>query len=215
MTRDAAGAIALAEENGRPPSEDAVRPDAEASYDRAAAAPVTTERERAIVSVQLGRPARGESAVVHHCVFGLPTVIRVSPRIDGGTPFPTVFWLTCPVLRSRVGTLEAEHAMVDLNRRLDEEPELAAAYAEASERYVAFRDALGGPLPGDPSAGGMPDHIKCLHVHAAHTLATGDNAVGRWTVEHATPAPCAGPCVSEQDLAPFLDEGAAGREGEA
>lgn len=197
--------VPLAEDNDRPPSADAVRPDPGAGYDRAMAAPVTTEREREIVSAQLGRPARGESAVVHRCEFGLPTVIRVSPRIDGGTPFPTVFWLTCPVMRSRVGTLEAEHAMVDLNERLSEDPEFAAAYADASQRYVDFRDRLGGPLPGDPSAGGMPDHIKCLHVHAAHTLATGDNVVGRWTVEQATPAPCAGPCVSEQELGSFLD----------
>lgn len=198
--------MALVEDNDRPPSEDAVRPDPDASYVRAAAAPVTTERERAIVSAQLGRPARGVSAVVHRCVFGLPTVIRVSPLLDDGTPFPTVFWLTCPVMRSQVGRLEADHAMVGLNQQLEDDPELARGYADSSTRYVAFRDELGEPLPGAPSAGGMPDHIKCLHVHAAHTLATGDNPVGRWTVEHATPAPCAGPCVSEQQIAPLLGQ---------
>ena len=203
MTWDA---VVLAEENDRPPAEDAIRPDPSASYDRAAAAAVTTDRERAIVSAQLGRPARGESAVVHRCVFGLPTVIRVSPRLDDGTPFPTVFWLTCPVMRSQVGRLEADHAMVGLNERLAGEPGFASDYRDASERYVAFRDVLGGPLPGDPSAGGMPDHIKCLHVHAAHTLATGDNPVGRWTVEHATPAPCAGPCVGEDEVERLLAE---------
>lgn len=197
--------VELAEENDRPPSEDAVRLDPDASYERAAAAPVTTERERAIVSAQLGRPARGRSGVVHRCVFGLPTVIRVSPRLGDGTPFPTVFWLTCPVLRSEVGRLEADHAMVGLNERLAEDRVFAQDYGDASERYVAFRDELGGPLPGDPSAGGMPDHIKCLHVHAGHTLATGDNPVGRWTLEQALPAPCAGPCVSESEIQPLLE----------
>ena len=181
-----------------PPLEDAVRVDPAASYERAAAQPATDETERAVLSAQLGRPARGAPAVVHRCGFGLPTVARVQPRLEDGTPFPTVFWLTCPVLRSRVGRLEADHAMVGLNQRLEQEPAFAAEYAAASTRYVAFRDELDGPLPGDPSAGGMPGHIKCLHVHAAHHLATGDNPVGAWTVEHATPAPCDGPCVPQE-----------------
>ena len=183
------------------PMADAVQVDPDASYERALAAPPVDARGRAIVSVQLGRPARGNPAVVHRCGFGLPTVVRVDPRLEDGTPFPTTFWLTCPVLRSRVGTLEADHAMVGLNQRLGQEAELAAQYAAAHERYVAARDRLGDPLPGDPGAGGMPRYIKCLHVHAAHHLATGDNVIGEWTVDHATPAPCAGPCVTEDDLA--------------
>ena len=182
------------------PEPDAVRVDPDASYERAAAAPPVDDRGRALISAQIGRPARGDPAVVHRCEFGLPTVVRVDPRLEDGTPFPTTFWLACPVLRSRVGTLEADHAMVGLNERLEQEPEFAGRYAQAHERYVAFRDDLDEPLPGAPGAGGMPGHIKCLHVHAAHHLATGDNPVGEWTVEHATPAPCRGPCVDEDDL---------------
>lgn len=185
------------------PLADAVRPDPAASYERAAdAAPVGAD-ERALISAQLGRPARGNPAVVHRCGFGLPTVVRVDPRLEDGTPFPTTFWLSCPVMRSRVGTLEADHAMVGLNERLEQETELAAEYAAAHERYVAFRDELGDPLTGDPGAGGMPRYIKCLHVHAAHHLATGDNPVGEWTVAKATPAPCAGPCVTQEDAARY------------
>jgi uncharacterized protein len=183
-----------------PPEPDAVRPDPDASYERARRAPAVDARGRAVISAQIGRPARGDPAVVHRCEFGLPTVVRVDPRLEDGTPFPTTFWLACPVLRSRVGTLEADHAMVGLNERLESDAELAQGYAEAHERYVAFRDELDEPLPGAPGAGGMPRHIKCLHVHAAHHLATGDNPVGAWTTEHATPAPCAGPCVTEDDV---------------
>jgi uncharacterized protein len=182
------------------PDPDAVRPDPDASYERARQAPPVDARGRAVISAQIGRPARGDPAVVHRCGFGLPTVVRVDPRLEDGTPFPTTFWLACPVRRSRVGTLEADHAMVGLNERLESDEELARAYADAHERYVAFRDGLDEPLPGAPGAGGMPRHIKCLHVHAAHHLATGDNPVGAWTVEHATPAPCAGPCVTEADV---------------
>lgn len=178
---------------------DAVHIDPAASYERSAAAATATSADQRVVSAQLGRPARGRPAIVHRCRYGLPTVVRVDPRLDDGTPFPTVFWLTCPALRSRVGTLEADHAMVGLNERLDDDPVFAADYAAAARRYVAFRDRLGGALPGDPAAGGMPQRIKCLHVHAAHTLATGDNAVGAWTLEHALPLACPGPCVAPAD----------------
>lgn len=185
------------------PLPDAVTVDPEASYERAAAAPEADVRTRAVISAQLGRPARGTPAVVHTCGFGLPTVVRVAPRLEDGTPFPTTFWLSCPVIRSRVGTLEADHAMVGLNQRLEQEPQLAADYAAAHERYLAFRDALGDPLPdAQVSAGGMPRFVKCLHVHAAHHLATGDNPIGAWTVARTTPTPCPAPCVTEADLAP-------------
>jgi hypothetical protein len=193
-------------EPGRGDPADAVVADPEASYARAAAAPYAGVVERAVVSAQIGRPARGRSAVVHRCAHGLPTVIRVDPRLPDGTPFPTVFWQTCPALRSRIGTLEADHAMVGLNERLSADDDFAADYAAAHERYVAFRHSLGDPLPGDPGAGGMPRHIKCLHVHAGHHLATGDNVVGEWTVEHARPVACPGPCVSDDDVEAALDE---------
>ena len=186
-------------------SEDALRRDPDASYDRALAAEPVDERGRAIVSAQIGRAARGSPAVVHRCAFGLPTVVRVDPRLEDGTPFPTTFWLTCPALRSRVGTLEADHSMVGLNQRLGDEPELANEYAAAHERYVAFRDRLDEPLPGSPGSGGMPGHVKCLHTQVGHHLATGDNVIGSWVLENATPVRCAGPCVTDDDLDADLD----------
>lgn len=182
------------------PGRDAVRRDPDASYARAAAAVPADQDETAVITAQLGRPARGTPAVVHRCEYGLPTVVRVNPRLENGTPFPTTFWLSCPLMRSRVGTLEAEHAMAELNEQLADDPSFAAEYADSQQRYIEFRDQLGEPLPGNPTAGGASGHIKCLHVHAAHTLATGDNPVGDWAVEHSTPAPCPAPCVTEDDL---------------
>jgi uncharacterized protein len=184
---------------------DPVVPDPQASYDRAAAAPLADLTERAIVSSQLGRPARGRSAVVHRCAWGLPTVVRVDPRLPDGTPFPTVFWQTCPALRSQIGRLEADQSMVGINQRLDTEPDFQQAHAEAQERYRRFRDDLDGPLPGDPYAGGNPRYVKCLHVHAGHELATGDSPVGSWTIEAARPVPCSGPCVDAAEVAAWSD----------
>lgn len=176
---------------------DALRVHPASSYEQAAAAPVADETERAVVSAQIGRPARGENAVVHRCAYGLPSVVRVAPRLRDGTPFPTVFWLTCPVARRHVGGLEGDQRMRSVNRWLSDDPEVADRYRAAARNYVAFRDRLGDRLPGDPTAGGMPDRVKCLHVQLAHFLATGDNPVGAWTHEQVAPMTCPGPCVDE------------------
>jgi uncharacterized protein len=170
--------------------------DSGASYATAAAQPAASADDVAVISEQLGRPARGEPAVMHRCSFGLPTVVRVAPRLDDGTPFPTTFWLSCPLLRSRVGTLEADHVMVGFNERLGTDEILRDGYAAAHERYVTFRDTLGTPLHGAPGSGGMPGYVKCLHVHVGHFLATGDNPVGAETFAMLEPVTCPTPCVT-------------------
>lgn len=183
------------------PTTDAVRRDPDASYERAREAQATTVEQRAVVSAQIGRPARGDNAVVHRCEFGLPTVVRVGPRLEDGTPFPTVFWLSCPVVCSRVGTLEADGEMVAINERLDSDPTFQAEHAAAYQRAIAFRDTLGDPLPGSPGAGGSERHVKCLHVHVGHHLATGDSPVGGHAFDLLEPVACPGPCVSDEDRA--------------
>lgn len=174
--------------------------DPAASVDRARNLGHADDVEQAVISHQIGRPARGRSAVVHRCAYGLPTVIRVDPRLADGTPFPTLFWQTCPALRSEIGRLEADQAMAGINERLEAEPDLQAEHAAAQERYRELRDEFGDPLPGNPYAGGSPGHVKCLHVHAGHALATNDSVVGAWTVAAARPVACPGPCVTPEDL---------------
>ncbi len=179
------------------PLPDPVVPDPNASYERAATAPEADAAELAVLAEQIGRPSRGRSAVVHRCGYGLPTVVRVDPRLDDGTPFPTTFWLSCPALNSAVGRLEGDHEMVAVNERLAADEDLRQQYLDAQLRLVAFRDALGGgeKLPGDPTAGGRPGHVKCLHVAVGHHLATGDNVVGAEALDQARPVDCAGPCA--------------------
>ena len=60
--------------------------------------------------------------------------------------------------------------MREMTERLATDPDLAAAYRRAHESYLAERDAI-EPLGTQVTAGGMPDRVKCLHVHAAHALA--------------------------------------------
>ncbi|UNZ18962.1 DUF501 domain-containing protein [Streptomyces sp. 891-h] len=121
---------------------------------------------------QLGRPPRGLRAIAHRCPCGLPDVVETAPRLEDGTPFPTTYYLTCPRAASAIGTLEANGVMKEMTARLAEDTELADAYRAAHEDYLARRDAI-EELVGFPSAGGMPDRVKCLHVLVAHALVAG------------------------------------------
>jgi hypothetical protein len=143
-------------------------------------------RDAAAVAGQLGRRPRGLCAVAHRCPCGLPDVVETSPRLPDGTPFPTLFYLTCPRARSAIGTLEAAGLMREMTERLAAVPELREAYAAAHRDYLdrrgdAARRAGVDPLPsGTQSAGGMPERVKCLHALVAHELAVpGANPLGR------------------------------------
>ena len=61
-----------------------------------------TEEDIASVSNQLGRPARDIIAIAARCVCGNPVVVQTAPRLEDGTPFPTVYYLTLPAATSAV-----------------------------------------------------------------------------------------------------------------
>lgn len=184
---------------GPPPvgaADDALRPPPDAGDEAALARPELDAGDATRAAKMIGRPLRGRSAAAVRCAWGLPAVLRVDPALDDGTPFPTTFWLACPLAVKHVSRLESEGVMEELTERVRSEPGLAASYRQAHKRYVALRDRLGPPVPGDPSVGGMPDRVKCLHALYAHHLATGDNPVGAWVAERVEPMSCPGPCVS-------------------
>lgn len=124
------------------------------------------------VTRQLGREPRGVLEIAYRCPNGEPAVVKTSPRLPDGTPFPTLYYLTHPVLTAAASRLESEGLMRDMTDRLAADPQLAAAYRRAHESYLAERDAI-EPLGTDFSGGGMPDRVKCLHVLIAHALAKG------------------------------------------
>jgi uncharacterized protein len=155
-----------------------------------------TAADIAAVRAQLGRPPRGMRAVAHRCPCGNPDVVETRPRLEDGTPFPTTYYLTCPRAASAIGTLEADGVMKRMTARLAEDEELAADYRAAHEDYIARRDAI-EVLPGFPSAGGMPDRVKCLHVLVGHALVAGPgvNPLGDETLELLPDWWEKGPCV--------------------
>ena len=158
--------------------------------------------DTAAIAAQLGRRPRGLHAVASRCPCGLPAVIETAPRLDDGTPFPTLYYLTCPKAVAAVSRLEAGGVMRQMTLRLARDADLSAAYGAAHRDYLArrervARDAGVEPLPpGTQSAGGMPERVKCLHALVAHELAApGTNpfgadalgAIGAWWAD--------GPCV--------------------
>jgi uncharacterized protein len=133
-----------------------------------------------VLSRQLGRPVRDVVEIPARCVCGNPLVAATAPRLGNGTPFPTTFYLTHPVITSAVSRLEAAGVMNEMNERLAGDADLAAAYRSAHEAYLAARAAIGersgiGAVPeiDGISAGGMPTRVKCLHVLVGHSLAAG------------------------------------------
>jgi hypothetical protein len=159
---------------------------------------VIDPHDEAVVAAQLGRPPRAIHAVGHRCACGNPDVVTTEPRLPGGTPFPTTFYLTCPRAASLIGTLEGSGLMAEMTARLGSDPALAAGYAEAHRRYLEAREAIGHVEEIDgTSAGGMPDRVKCLHVLAGQSLAQGHgvNPLGDEVLDLLGDYWSAGPCV--------------------
>ena len=125
-------------------------------------------------------------------------VIESEARLDDGSPFPTLFWLTCPLLVKRAGQLEAAGFMRELTHRIAADSSLHARVAAGAARYIARRDAL-EVLPPSAPPGGGPDRIKCLHAHLAHELADPPNAVGGITLAATGWPDCAAPCVASPE----------------
>jgi hypothetical protein len=165
--------------------------------------------DAAVVAVQLGRPPRGRFDVAHRCRCGLPDVVRTAPRLPDGTPFPTLYYLTCPRASAAAGRLEAAGVMAGMTQRLPVDRQLRQAYLAAHLDYLARRDAAARecglePLPpGTQSAGGMPDRVKCLHALIAHELAVpGANPLGLEAAEAAGQWWSGGPCVPPPEPVP-------------
>ena len=153
--------------------------------------------DTAAIAAQINREPRGVIEVAHRCGCGAPDVIKTAPRLPDGTPFPTMYYLTCPRAASYIGTLEANGVMKQFEDELAADPVLAEQYRKAHELYLAQREAIEhvDEIAGI-TAGGMPDRVKCLHVLVAHALAAGPgvNPLGDKALamlkDWAGPGPC-------------------------
>lgn len=159
--------------------------------------------DRSAVAAQLGREPRSVVDVVVRCPLDLPVVIMVPPHLDDGTPFPTTFWLTCPLAVRRIGRLEASGGVKQADERILADEAFSARYRAAAERYRRERTAMiGEDAPQHQPSGGVGGSrggVKCLHAHYADYAAGNDNPVGEETARDVEPLDCSVPCVYEGD----------------
>lgn len=165
--------------------------------------------DRADVEAQIGRPLRAASEVVVRCHLGVPVVVAVPPLLDDGTPFPTRYWLTCPLAVSRIGRLESVGGVRRMEAKAATDPAFASRLAERHAAYAAERDALLPPNTSPRPSGGVGGAragVKCLHAHYADSRAGGDNPVGAVVADWVEPLDCAVPCVVSGERNPAWAE---------
>lgn len=161
--------------------------------------PPASERDIAVVTEQLGRQARGVLGIGARCVCGNPVVVITAPRLDDGTPFPTLYYLSHPEATAEMSRLEGAHLMVEMQDALGEDPELQAQYQRAHEQYLADREQVEHVDEiAHVTAGGMPTRVKCLHALAAHALAAGPgvNPIGDWALRESAWSPNVCQCTN-------------------
>ena len=155
--------------------------------------------DRAVVSAQIERPSRAAVEVRTRCHLGLPVVAAMPPFLEDGTPFPTRYWLTCPLAVRRVDRLEAAGGVRAMTRQALSDADFAARLGAAHARYAAERDAAvpegTQPAPVGGIGGTSGRGVKCLHAHYADTLAGNDNPVGEIVAPWVEPLDCPMPCV--------------------
>lgn len=161
--------------------------------------------DRRLVEVQIGRPLRADATVVSRCHLDLPVVVSVPPVLDDGTPFPTLYWLSCPLARTRIGRLESAGGVKRMDAKAAGDAQFGAALTAAHDAYREERERLAtpaeGPLPSG-GVGGSSGGVKCLHAHYAHTRAGRENPVGRLVASWIEPLDCERPCVVDDRLNP-------------
>jgi len=159
-------------------------------------------RPLACVAGQLGRPPHPISRVTVKCPWGCPAVVENLPYDAHGTPFPTLFYVTCPTLVSAIGAVESGGGVARFTGLAEADQDLAAslreavAYERRRRRRLVRRFDL---VPGDGGAaleggvGGVADAatLKCLHAHGAHGLTRPRYVLGRLVVAEAGELWCA------------------------
>ena len=144
----------------------------------------------ACVAQQLGRSPHAISRVTARCPWDCPAVVENLPYDAHGTPFPTLFYATCPTLVGALGALESAGGVTHYAALAAADADLAASLREAVGYERRRRRRLVrrfGLVPGDAGAalgrgiGGVadPSTLKCLHAHGAHGLTRPRYTLGR------------------------------------
>lgn len=134
-------------------------------------------RDPAVIAGQLGRRPHDLTGVAARCPFGYPAVIETAPVLTGGSPNPTLLYLTCPTLTTVVSRAEAGGAVRAFKSWIRTDPDAQLALVRITRLYRERRAALAGSRAPDArldaGIGGPqgPEKASCLHAYAAALLA--------------------------------------------
>lgn len=118
-------------------------------------------------------------------------------------PFPTMLWVTNPLLKIYISKLELENRGRAFEERIQKDEALLASMKRAHRAYAKARQELlteadrewirdqkwDGAFSLERGVAGIRNFatIKCLHAHAAHYWSgCQDNVVGKWVAEEVT-----------------------------
>ena len=154
---------------------------------------MTAADDRRVVEAQIGRPLRAESTPVSRCHLGLPVVVQVPPLLDDGTPFPTLYWLTCPLATARIGRLEGAGGIRRLEQKAKVDRDFGDRLGRAHAAYAAERDALvpegATPAPSGGASGVRGTQFPCSSRYIrTRGLVSGASKSDNW--------PCGAACAS-------------------
>ena len=147
-----------------------------------------------IIRGQLDNNAESVIKVIKYCPTNYPMIILVHP-FSNDKPFPTIYWLSCPVIKEDIFKLEDTGYIEVLKRKKNQSKEFQKKLDNAHKRYSKVRVSL---LDKDKlkrarqkskdlfemlkksGVAGIREKegIKCLHGHYADYIISGDNPVG-------------------------------------
>jgi len=163
-------------------------------------------KEKKVLVYQLGRSPQGVIEVAKRCDKGFPQVIINLPFRLPCSPFPTVYWLTCPLLNREVAVLESKGLVKDFQESIARDDIFKDEMLKAQEAYRNTRESMLDKVNDLPAnirkklknvgVGGVSDllKVKCLHAHFAQYLATGLNPIGKKVGEIIGKVICDGEC---------------------
>lgn len=145
--------------------------------------------DAALVARQIGRAPREPWRVAVRCRKGSPQAIASPPRLADSTPFPTLYWLTCPHLLRAAAKAESAGGSSLAAAELAADGALAARMraADAAYRRARAEEAGGTDVLAHVGVAGQREPLatKCLHAHVAAALAGLDDPLGIRLLEAA------------------------------
>jgi len=158
---------------------------------------VLSESDVAWLAQRFGVQATLPVAVVaRRDVDKVPVVVKM-PLVRNGEPFPTLYWLTDPILTPLITALEYAGGVAQAELLIRENSDAHRIFMEQHARYISARWSTATEEHRElmttkgyhkrlleVGIGGVTNFtsIKCIHLHVAHYLATKDNIVGEWAL---------------------------------